>query len=325
MASANNSSVIVVMYNSGSTVDDCLTSIPSTCEVVVVDQCSSDDSAILATRIRPDAKLIRAGANRGFGAGCNLGAANATGEVLVFLNPDASLAADSVEILANTVAENQAMVGPRILDPNGHDETRARHWSRVRSDLAEVCLPSRLAARSLRRDIPANDEVYRSGGRVPYIQGCCMAISAESFWRVGGFDERFFLYHEEETIARRLERIGIAVILAPSAEVTHIGARSTSQVREFSAGQYYRSKALFYLIHYSTTTALLAVIALWSVLQTMALLTPARKIAGLRADKGFAWYRAAAAGVVSGWCGRLVVPPGPSPNYIREPAPESAG
>ncbi|MCU1699474.1 MAG: putative glycosyltransferase [Mycobacterium sp.] len=297
------------MFNSESTLRECLSSIPLTSEVVLVDQCSSDGSVSIAAQMRPDAALVRAGANRGFGAGCNLGAANATGEVLIFLNPDASFCRDSVKVLVKSVTKNRALVGPRIVDAGGNEQTKARYWSRARSDLAEICLPAKLAVGSLMRDIPADDEVYRSGGRVPYVQGCCLAIRAESFWRIGGFDERFFLYHEEETLARRLENIGVPTILEPGAEVTHIGGNSTSQVRDFAAGQYYRSTTLLYVTHYSAPAAFVAVIVLWSVLQAMAVLTPVRNVVGLRPEKGASWYRSAAAGAVSGWCGRMVAPP----------------
>ena len=304
-----STSVIVVMFNSESTLDGCLNSIPSTAEVVLVDQCSSDASVSVANQIRPDAKLIKAGANRGFGAGCNLGAANATGDVLIFLNPDASFGRNSMEILVEAALNEVALVGPRQIFPTGNEITAARYWSRMRSDLAEVFVPSKLIVGTLRRNIPTDHEVYRSGGHVPYVSGCCMAVSAENFWRAGGFDERFFLYHEEEVLARRLERIGVHVILEPLAVITHTVGNSTSQFPEFSASQYYRSKGLFYLSYCSTPVAFAAVIVLWSVLQAMAVLTPARKVVGLRADIGFRWYRAAAAGLISGWRGRITVPP----------------
>jgi hypothetical protein len=307
--SSPTTSVIVVMFNSELTLDDCLNSIPSTSEVVLVDQASSDASVSMAGQIRPDARLIRAGANRGFGAGCNLGAANATGQVLIFLNPDASFGRDSVRILADAVLKKGALVGPRILDSAGNDVTRARYWQNLWSILAEVVFPDRLLTRTLRRDIPADHEVYRSGGQVPCIQGSCMAISAEHFWRVGGFDERFFLYLEEEMLARSLEMVGAYVILEPLAVVTHIGGTSTSRFPAFSGHQYYRSAGLFYRGYYFAPVAFVVVIALWSVLQAMAVLTPIRKAIGLRADKGFSWYRAAAAGLISGWRGRMVIPP----------------
>lgn len=297
-------SVIVVMFNSESTLDACLSSIPSTSEVVLVDNASTDASASMAVQIRPDAKLIRAGANRGFPAGNNLGAANATGEVLIFLNPDASFDRDGVRILADTVVNKGAMVGPRILDSAGNEATRARYWSRVWSDLAEIFFPTRLVKsrlpRSIGRDMSPDQEVYRSGGPVPYVQGCCIALSAEHFWRIGGWDERMFLYHEEEALARSLEMVGVPVILEPRAIVSHIGGVSSSQYPDFSAHQYFRSKALVYRGHYSTPVTLVAGIAFWSVLQAMAVLTPIRKLIGLRADRERSWYRAAASGVISG-------------------------
>jgi N-acetylglucosaminyl-diphospho-decaprenol L-rhamnosyltransferase len=292
------------MFNSESTLNDCLNSIPSTSEVVLVDNSSTDASVSIAGQIRPDAKLIRAGANRGFPAGNNLGAANATGDTLIFLNPDATFDRDSVQILADAVLNTGAMVGPRILDSAGNEATRARYWSRVWSDLAEVFFPTRLVKsrlpRSIGRDISADQEVYRSGGQVPYVQGCCIAISAEHFWRVGGWDERIFLYHEEEALARSLEMVGVPVILEPRAVVSHIGGVSSSQFPDFSAHQYFRSKALVYRSHYSPPVTLVAGIALWSVLQAMAVLTPLRKVIGLRADRERSWYRAAATGVISG-------------------------
>ncbi|MGW0172758.1 glycosyltransferase family 2 protein [Rhodococcus sp. NPDC003322] len=302
-------SVIVVTYNSEPTIARCLRSIPEGCEVVVVDQSSHDGSVREAVRVRPDARVIRAGANRGFGAGCNLGAANSHGEVLIFLNPDASFGAGATGILAGTVLRENALVGPRIVDASGAEQTRARRWSRVPSDLGEVFMPTVLSQRMLPRDIPPDVAVYRTGGPVPYVQGACMAIGAENFCRSGGFDERYFLYHEEEAIARKLARLGVGVVLEPRAVITHLGGASTAPVREFAAGQYFRSKALFYLEFYAAPVAFGAALALWGTLLAMAALTPLRRIIGLRAENGSSWYRAAAAGVVSGCCGRMVLPP----------------
>jgi N-acetylglucosaminyl-diphospho-decaprenol L-rhamnosyltransferase len=302
-------SVIVVMYNSASTIEACLRSVPDECEVVLVDQCSSDDSIDNAKSARPDATLIRAGSNRGFGAGCNLGAANATRDVLIFLNPDATLGPHAVSRLVSRVRRENALVGPKIIDEQGRDQTRARYWSRISSDLGEVFLPTSLTRRFLNRDIPQGDTVYRSGGRVPYVQGACMAVRSDDFWVAGGFDERLFLYHEEEVVAQRLRSIGVPVYLEPAAVVTHIGARSTSQVRDFAAGQYYRSRVLCSLTYSPKYVAIPGALALWWLLTIMAILTPLRKVVGLRADKGRSWYRTAAAGVIAGLLGRTAEPP----------------
>jgi GT2 family glycosyltransferase len=309
MISTPAASVIVVTFNSAATIRRCLNSIPRNCEVLVVDQNSSDDTIAVARRERQEATVISAGSNRGFGSGCNLGAANAHSDVLIFLNPDASFAEGAVRSLAQRVRVDDAFVGPRIADEDGFDQTRARFWSTPLSVLGEVCLPTSLAKLVLQRDIPPEYSVYRYGGPVPYIQGTCMAVGAENFWRAGGFDERLFLYHEEEVLARRLERIGVPAILESSASITHLGARSTSQVRDFAAGQYYRSAALTLMTHHRRRVAIPTVIALWFLLMMMAVLTPLRTLIGFRAEKGLSWYRSGAAGAVAGLFGRVVQPP----------------
>ena len=303
-------SVIVVTFNSQSTLATCLNSIPPAVEVVIVDQKSSDATTSVAHQVRPDARIIMAGANRGFGAGCNLGAANATGSVLVFLNPDASLSRDSLEILTDAVVKRNALVGPTILDSAGNEQTRARNWSNMLMDLAAVFWPQKFALGVLARDICPDHEVYRTGGKVPYVQGSCMAVSAESFWQAGGFDERYFLYYEEESLARRLASIGVSVHLEPRAVVTHIGKVSTSQAFRFAVSQQHRSRAIFYSTYYPRAYAFLFVYAMWMLLRIMAIATPVRRVVGLRSSLDRMWYQSAAEGLINGWKGRIVNPPG---------------
>ena len=309
MRNTFEASVIVVTYNSAATIESCLNSVPQDCEVVVVDQSSSDDSIAIVMSVRPDAVVIYAGTNRGFGSGCNLGAANAHSDVLIFLNPDASFAKGAAKSLAQRARVDNALVGPLIVDEDGLDQTRARFWSTPLSVLGEVCLPTSLNKLFLKRDIPPEDTIYREGGRVPYIQGTCMAVGAENFWRGGGFDERLFLYHEEEMLARGLERIAVSAVLEPTASITHSGAHSTSQVRDFAARQYYRSAVLVTAAHHPVWVAIPTAIALWLLLTTMAMLTPLRIAVGFRAEKGQSWYRAAAAGAADGLVGRAAQPP----------------
>jgi len=280
----------------------------------VVDQGSHDNSIGIARSVRRDATVISAGGNRGFGAGCNLGAANAHSEVLIFLNPDASFAEGAVRQLVHRVRADNALVGPLIIDEHGFDQTRARFWSTPLSVLGEVCLPTSVNRLILKRDIPPWDVVYRRGGRVPYVQGSCMAVGSANFRRVGGFDERLFLYNEEEVLARRLERIAVLAVLEPAALITHLGACSTSQVRDFAARQYYRSAVLATLTHHPPRVAIPTAIALWLLLTTMAILTPLRRAVGFRADKGLSWYRSAAAGAAAGLAGRIVQPPAADPS-----------
>ncbi|MCX8560349.1 glycosyltransferase family 2 protein [Mycolicibacterium mucogenicum] len=314
-------SIIVVAFNSASTLADCMTSIPAEYEVIVVDQQSSDSSVQTALDHRPDAKVIRAGKNRGFGAGCNLGAANAASEILIFLNPDAAFqSSESVKILAESAAQNNVVTGPRILDSSGADRTRARYWSWPVADIVDVFAPNALILGRLLRDIPPDDPVYTEGGEVAFVQGSCMAVSATNFWRAGGFDERFYLYQEEEVLARRLLDLGVKNRLEPTAVITHLVGRSTSQFPEFSAGHYFRSLALSLILFRRKLVALPTIFTLWMVLRLMALVTPLRKRIGWRSERGRSWYRAAAAGLICGARRRMADPPPSSPTRPTTPS-----
>ncbi len=303
-------SVIVVTFNSAETIRQGLESLPASVEVIVVDQCSTDDSVSVIKASFPNVNVIAAGQNRGFGAGCNLGAANATREILVFLNPDTVVSSGSIEQLADDALGEPVLVGPRIRGSDGTDETRARFPSNLASDLGEIFLPVAVTDRVFRRDIPRTSDVYRLGGEVGYVQGAYMVLHRKHFEKIGGFDERLFLYHEEESLARRLRSMcGVSTILDPRAEIVHVGAKSTSQVHLFAVGQYYRSLVVEYGARMSRWAAVCCGLVIVMALCCMRVLTPVRMAIGMRADRGSDWYRAAVRGAASGLVGSPVSAP----------------
>jgi N-acetylglucosaminyl-diphospho-decaprenol L-rhamnosyltransferase len=302
-------SVVIVTYNSADTLESCLRSVPQESEVIVVDQASADHSATIAKDLRPHAKVIHAGGNRGFGAGCNLGAANATRPITAFLNPDASFADDAADQLAAAAAETNSMVGPTILDSSGVAITKARRWSSTTTDILDLVVPHRFLPERWQRDIPAGSDVYRTGGEVAYIQGACMVIPTALFWGVGGFDERYFLYSEEETLATKLAERGHRCWLVPDAIVAHVGAASTSGVRTFSVEQYHRSRAISLVQRHSLAGAIPRVAAFQAILLVLWVTAPIRKIIGFRKTENAQFCVAAIRGLFNGLIGRGVVPP----------------
>src|ERR1700733_1905484 len=172
--------VVIVAYRSADVLPECLASIPDDVEIIVVNQEATSEVETLVCAERPSATVIASGRNRGFGAGCNIGEANATGEVVIFLNPDARLLAGCVDCLTETTLANDGtLTGPRIFDEAEQDVTRARNWSSPWTDAVSLLVPLRIQPRRWRRDIPAGESVYRDGGNVPYVQGACMSIGRE--------------------------------------------------------------------------------------------------------------------------------------------------
>ena len=189
MMSVNNpgrTTIVSVAYNSAGVIGDMLSSVPSGTPVFVVDNASSDNSAEVA--VAAGASVIRLPENQGFGRGCNSGAAKATTEFLLFLNPDASLDADCLEKL-EAAADHYATASgfnPAITDKDG-----SAYFKRG----------SRLLARRdwMPRGRPAAD------CEVPVLSGAALFCRRAQFEKIGGYDEAIFLYHEDDDLALRLK------------------------------------------------------------------------------------------------------------------------
>jgi N-acetylglucosaminyl-diphospho-decaprenol L-rhamnosyltransferase len=302
-------SVVVVSYDSKSLLD-AIKSIAHWAEAIVVEQHPRSTVSTDVSGVRRDARVIRAGCNRGFGAGCNLGAANASGDVLVFLNPDAAIDEESLLILARAAVESGVgLAGPRIVDASHREDTRARNWSTPTVDVLHLLLPRRWIPNRFLRDLPRSDLRYVRGGDVPYIQGSCMAISRSVFFSAGAFDEHFFLYGEEEDLARRLASHNRTSKLVPDATATHIGGTSTAQVDNFATRQLFRSTILIYRKHSSTAAAAGGALVLCLALTLLLVTSPFRAVTPWRKRETPEWCRNAICGVLDGLLERPAFPP----------------
>ncbi len=312
--------VVIVTYRSADVLAGCLASIPAPAEVIVVSQdAATDEVRAIAEHERPDARVIASGRNRGFGAGCNLGAANSTGEVIIFLNPDARFFPGCAERLAETTLANAGtLTGPSIRDADGQDITRARNWSTPWTDAVDLLVPLKLQPRRWRRDIPAGEQVYEQGGVVPYVQGACMAVGRERFAKLGGFDEELFLFGEEEYLALRLAHEGLSARLEQRALITHAEHTSLAKTPAFAVEQYYRTRALNYRRNRNCADAGLALGALRSLPLVAVILfllasSPIRTTVGVyRPVENAAWCRSALRGLLAGLLRQPVSGPDPA-------------
>jgi GT2 family glycosyltransferase len=290
LSAAAEFSIVLVLHNSGDTVGDAVRSMPDEAEVVVIDNGSDDDGVDLVLRQRPDAVIVRQH-NGGYGFGANAGARVASRRYLLFMNPDARLDVGSLDLLYDTLLDHPtSVVGPRLLDDSGATVYMLRRSAHPMYEFLES-LPSEWnwVPAALRRDFPASDERYKSGGVVPSLVGACFALSASTYAEAGGLDEDFFLYGEEDTLAHRVRRLGGQCVYVPQATVRHTGETSTNKVRAFAMFHRYRSCVLLYRKQNRGALAALALLAGLS-------------IRGLKARRGDrTLWRAACRGAVNGF------------------------
>jgi len=192
--------------------------------------------------------------NVGFARGANLGAKTATGEVLIFLNPDAFLQAGCVAELVHEIEERPVptLVGGRVLNTDRTEQRGARRGEITpMSALMSLSGLSRRSAAWKRFEVHWEKEALPEHAvPAPTVSGACFCMRREDFDRVEGFDEGYFLHVEDVDLCWRVRRAGGQVLFHPRAEVVHLGHTSlTSPIRvEFHKGvglaRYFRKRAV---------------------------------------------------------------------------------
>jgi GT2 family glycosyltransferase len=214
-------SIVIVAWNSreelARTLPALLPELGEGDELIVVDNHSSDGTPEAVAALAPSARLVEPGRNLGFAAGCDAGAATARGDLLVVLNPDAA-------------------------PLPGFGAAIRRPWAQERGWAAWQAL---VAGRGATEINSAGNPVHFTGivwagghgrpiaeappaGEVAALSGACLAIPRRTWEELGGFPERFFLYHEDVDLSLRLRLRGGALGIEPAAVVDHdyeFGAR----------------------------------------------------------------------------------------------------
>jgi hypothetical protein len=228
-------SVAVVTYDALPWLERCLESVRGL-ETVVVDHGSRDGTLELVRERFPDARLIEQ-ENRGLAAGWNAGIAATGGRYVLLLNADAWLLDDAVERLVAFADDHPeaAVVGPRLLNPDGSLQRSVRGFPTLWRLATEYLFLRKLAPRS-----EALNAFYAGGfdhdavREAEFVMGACLLVRRDAIEEVGPADEAFFLFSEETDWCYRFVRAGWKVLFYPGAEVAHVGgaAHGGRQFRE---------------------------------------------------------------------------------------------
>lgn len=196
-------SIIIPNYNGGATIGKCLeaafASVYDEVEIVVVDDCSTDDSVDVIRRF--PCKLIRLNEHAGAARARNVGAANSSGDILFFTDADCLLEKNAVSIAG------------RFLASNGTDVVVGGTYTPLPYDNSFF---------SLFQSIFINYSETKNAGNPDYIATHAMVIGADTFWRNHGFSESFLPILEDVEFSHRLSRAGIRLVVNPEIQVRHI-------------------------------------------------------------------------------------------------------
>jgi GT2 family glycosyltransferase len=221
--------------------------------------------------------LVRPGKNLGFAAGCNLGAERATGEALVFLNPDTVARKGAIRELAQAVADPSVGIAmarlrllsdPELLNSDGNVvHLTGLSWVGGYGEPASRLTDPR---------------------EIAYPSGAAMAIRAQTFRDLGRFTEELFMYLEDLELGWRARLHGLRVIVTPAADVLHDYHYSRNATKEHLIE---RNRIVFVGSAYS-----------WRLLLVLAPLLASAELAMLLLSLRRGWFRGKLAGW--GWCVR---------------------
>lgn len=248
--------VIIVNYNAGRFLADCVTRIvPQVDSVVVVDNDSHDDSlTMLEQAVRPGAnvKIIKQNSNIGFSAACNVGIDHVSDTHLLFLNPDCLLDHDAVATLVSSFdsAPRIGMVGGLLLNPDGSEQAGGRRavptpW---RSFVRAFGL-ARFANRwpRLFTDFYLHQQpLPKNPIEVEAISGACMLVRREAMDDVGRWDEGYFLHCEDLDLCMRFRQKGWKVMFVPDARMMHVHGASSKGREIFVEWHKHKGMLRFY-------------------------------------------------------------------------------
>ncbi len=251
---------IIVSYN---TKDDTLNCIKSLVthetqheqEILVCDNDSSDGSPEAIENEFPQVKLIASKENLGFGRGCNRAIEDATGDLIILLNPDTLVHEGALDTVVDFLTDHPevGMLGARLISGNGETQQSQRRFPTLWMSVAETLYLHFLFPKaSWTGEIDKFDEHYERINECDWVSGAFIAAKREVLDRIGPLDERYFMYYEDKDWCYECVKAGWKVIYHPEVRVTHFGALSSSKDIRTLYPRLIESELLFSRKHYST-------------------------------------------------------------------------
>lgn len=234
-----NLAIIIVNYNTKRLTSDCLGSIVNSNPKVkyaiwVVDNNSSDSSALDIKKQFPQINLIQSDKNLGFSGGNNIALKKIDAEYYLLLNSDTKIENSAIDKLIQFAKKADfGIYSCKLLNPNGSFQPNAGelpkfipllYWLSGLDDvLGKIIRVKSYQAR--------NPNYYSDNQRVGWVSGSVMLIKREVVKKIGYLDDKIFMYGEDVEYCWRAFKYGYKVGWTSAAEITHLGGASSDSPR----------------------------------------------------------------------------------------------
>lgn len=245
-------SVIIVTFNSEKFIRSCIKSVISSFikesyEIIVVDNCSKDNTVKILYEEFKKVRLIRLTKNKGFAYANNVAFERSKGEYITLLNPDTIVTKGAFEKMADFLSENDdvGMVGAKLKNFDGSLQLSCRRFPNYlnvffgRKSLIRNIFPDN----PISRDFMLENLDYDRLQDVDWMMGAAVMMKREIVERIGLFDEDYKLFVEDTDLCFRIRKAGKRVVFLPDAVVFHYHGASVKE--GFSKAQVYHNIGMF--------------------------------------------------------------------------------
>ena len=200
-------------------------------EVTVVDNASSDGSVAALRAADETVHVVETGTNLGYGAGANRGIDFSGCELVLVSNPDVAVHRGALDALVAVLEADPALaiVGPRILEPDGTRYPSARRFPSLLDAAGHAVFADLVPTNPFTRRYHGGDLDADGATEVDWVSGACFLARRRALEELHGFDESYFMYAEDVDLCWRARRAGWGVAYVPAASVTHLQGISTAR------------------------------------------------------------------------------------------------
>jgi hypothetical protein len=251
-------SVCVVTWNARDDLRRCLQSLFESprnisCEVIVIDNASTDESAKMVADEFPQARLIVNPTNAGFARANNQAIREARGKYVLLLNPDTIVHGEALERLVTWMEQHPDVgaAGPRLLNPDGSLQYSCRAFPTLGAGFfRQTPLGSLFPGNRFVRQYLMTDWDHTVEREVDWLSGAALMVRRDVLDSVGLLDEGFYMYCEDVDWCYRMRQHGWRVCYVPHAVITHAIGGSSNQCQARMIVERHKSMWRYYLKHH---------------------------------------------------------------------------
>jgi hypothetical protein len=258
-------SFIIVSWNGKDYLRQCLESLSEAirnfrCEIIVVDNASTDGSWQMVRDEFPDVILLKNTNNEGFADANNRGINASQGKYLCLINSDVKILPNSISRLYDYIERHPdvGMLGPKVLNGDKSLQPSCRTLPTLGSSLFRAFMLDTCFKNS---PVFAKHNMthwnYSDTREVDILSGCFWLIRHDALREVGALDPRFFMYGEDMDFCKRFKESGWKIVFFHEAEIIHFGGASSANDPGRFWTEMQRANLQYWLKHFGKARTLL--------------------------------------------------------------------